>query len=210
MRAGSVCSWGALPVARALLALPRPLSLLSHVGALCQGIPRDDEIRAFPHPGRVPMEASPCCRQPRALPRQHRFISLCLSRSLPHLHSQADSIWCKKWRDNARQHGGRCWEGRRRGEPLADELLQFLPFEVQYFHLLPPTTLLRWPGLSLSSPVATGASLCISVLTPLPTPLSHLRPPARKWGILRTHPQTSNAVAVVRFLLTPENNWLAP
>lgn len=56
-----------------------------------------------------------------------------------------------KRRDDA-QHGGRRGEGRWRGEPLADELLQFLPFEVQYFHLLPSM---------VDAPVA-GAELGIS------------------------------------------------
>ena len=167
-----------------------------------------DAGRAFPRPGRIPTEASPCCRQPRALPWWHRFISLCLSRSLPHLHSRADSIWCKNQRDDAR-HGGRRREGRRCGEPLADELLQFLPFEVQYFHLLPSTAVLRQLGLSSSSPAAARASLRISTLTPLPSLLSPPRPPAHERGISGTDPRTSNAVAVVWFLFTPENSWLA-
>lgn len=140
-----------------------------------------DADRAFPPPGRVLTEAFLCCQQPCALPWRHRFISLCLSRSLPHLHSQADSIWCKNQRDDAR-HGGRCWEGRRHGEPLADELLQFLPFEVQYFHLLPLTVVLRRLGLSSSSPAAARASLCVSTLAPLPSLLSPLRPPVHEWG----------------------------
>lgn len=89
--------------------------------------------------------------------------------------------------------------GRQRRELLADELLQFLPFEVQYFHLLPSVAVLQRPGLSLSPPVAARASLRVSTLAPLPSLLSLVRPQAHEWGIFRTRPRTSNAVAAVWF-----------
>lgn len=74
-----VCSWGTLPFARDLLALPHPLFSLfppfppsprlqpyGGEGKAGTGASPRDAGRAFPHPGCVLTEVSPRCRQPRA------------------------------------------------------------------------------------------------------------------------------------------------